>query len=79
MQAQRKSTYLIKLGKRTRGEKGDTLRSKTDPFLHTYYGGDAENDNDIINRVVELAAKKSVSPSQLSIAWLLNKQQVEMN
>jgi len=52
---------------------GETIRSQTDSLIKSRYNATRENDFDVIERVVELANKKKVSPSQLSLAWLMNK------
>jgi len=52
---------------------GETIRAETDAFSKQLYTGTRDNDFDIIERVVELANKKKVTPSQLSLAWMMNK------
>jgi len=65
-------------GKRKKDDllKGDTIRSETDQYTKFLYDRTRDNDFEIIERVVELAAKKKVTPSQLSLAWLLHKPNV---
>jgi len=67
-------------GTRTKEQitQGDTARSKTDPMIANMYGSPDTIDNDfqIVERVVELAKKKGVTPSQISLAWLLHQPQV---
>lgn len=58
-------------GNRTRDKSGETKRAKSDTFAHDMYFSDS--DFDIVDRVVELAKKKDVSPAQLALAWMLNK------
>lgn len=58
-------------GNRTRDKSGETKRAKSDTFAHDLYFSDS--DFDIVDRVVELAKKKDVSPAQLALAWILNK------
>ncbi len=58
-------------GNRTRSKSGDTLRSKSDEFAHNMYY--RETDFNIVNRVVELAGKHGVTPSQIALAWMTGK------
>ena len=58
-------------GNRRKEDRGDTLRSKTDEYSHMLYYNDA--DFKIAERTGELAARRSVSPSQIAIAWILHK------
>ena len=48
-------------------------RLELDAFAKTKYDATAEQDNLIINRVSELAEKKGVSMTEVSLAWLLTK------
>jgi 1-deoxyxylulose-5-phosphate synthase len=50
---------------------GATNRSKTDKYAHDLYY--SESDFKIVDRVVELADKHSVKPTQIALAWMLNK------
>jgi len=52
-------------------DQGNTIRAQTDVFGKKLYTD--ESDNVVIDRVVERAAKKGISPSTLSLAWLLHK------
>src|SRR5439155_22738106 len=56
-------------GNRRKGELGDTARAKTDDFAHRLYYSDA--DFTIADRVVELAKRRGVKPTQIALAWLL--------
>jgi aryl-alcohol dehydrogenase (NADP+) len=58
-------------GNRTREKSGDTARAKTDKFAHEMYY--QNNDFDIVDRVTELAKKKSGSSAQIALAWLLHQ------
>jgi aryl-alcohol dehydrogenase-like predicted oxidoreductase len=58
-------------GNRRREDKGETIRAKTDDFAHTLYY--ADSDFTIAERVVALAAKRGVKPTQIALAWLLAK------
>ncbi|MDD3184154.1 MAG: aldo/keto reductase [Anaerostipes sp.] len=48
-------------------------RLKEDAYAHLKYDGTAEVDNKIIERVAEVAEKKGVSMTEISLAWLLTK------
>ncbi|MEW6737645.1 MAG: aldo/keto reductase [Acidobacteriota bacterium] len=48
---------------------GETLRSKTDDYAHKLYYTDA--DFAIVDRVVELAQRRGVKPTQIALAWIL--------
>ena len=58
-------------GNRRREDKGETIRAKTDDFAHGLYY--ADSDFTIAERVVEVAAKRGVKPTQIALAWLLSK------
>jgi len=58
-------------GNRRREDKGETIRAKTDDFAHALYY--ADSDFTIAERVVALAAKRGVKPTQIALAWLLAK------
>jgi aryl-alcohol dehydrogenase-like predicted oxidoreductase len=59
-------------GSRKKGEKTDTLRGQS-MELELPFMNPKELDWLVIDRVVELAAKKGVSPAQLALAWNLSK------
>lgn len=50
---------------------GPTQRSATDKYAHDLYY--TESDFTIVARVVELAKKRGVKPTQIALAWMLNK------
>lgn len=54
----------------------ETARSKTDFIARAKYDTTMDTDNQIIERVNELALGYQVAPSTVSLAWLLNKPQV---
>ena len=55
----------------------DTLREKTDAFLqHLVRSRDDKVDEEIINRVEEIAKKMGKSMAQVAIAWTLSKKDV---
>ena len=58
-------------GNRSRDDKGETPRAKSDDFAHDMYYSDA--DFDVVDRVKEIAAKRSVKPAQVALAWLFHK------
>ena len=61
-------------GRLARAEwKTDTIRSKTDKAAMGKYDKTQEQDKIIAGRVNELAKKKGVAMSQISLAWLLAK------
>jgi len=61
-------------GNRNRETKGETTRSKSDVFAHSMYYQDS--DFKIVDRVVELADRHGVRPTQIALAWLLHKRGV---
>ena len=58
-------------GNRRREDLGDTTRARTDDFASRLYYSDA--DFAVVGRVVELAAKRGVKPTQVALAWVLAK------
>src|SRR4051812_32438640 len=58
-------------GNRRRADHGATTRAKTDAFAHEMYY--APSDFTIADRLVEVAAKRHVQPTQIALAWLLAK------
>lgn len=62
-------------GNRTRDKGGETTRAKSDPFAHDMYYQDA--DFQVVDRVVELAARMGHRPAQVALAWVLNQQGVD--
>lgn len=58
-------------GTRSRDEWGDTKRAKSDTMAQEQYYGDL--DFNIVDRVVEIAEQRGVSPAQVSLAWLLHQ------
>jgi aryl-alcohol dehydrogenase (NADP+) len=58
-------------GNRRREDKGETVRARTDDFAHALYY--ADSDFTIAERVVEVAARRGVKPTQIALAWLLGK------
>ena len=59
-------------GNRKRGgERTATPREQSDQFAHNLYYTDA--DFDVVERVVEVARARGVSPAQVALAWLLRQ------
>lgn len=58
-------------GNRRKEDFGETVRAKTDPFAHSMYYQDA--DFQVVERVVELAARAGHKPAQVALAWILNQ------
>jgi len=50
---------------------GETTRAKTDEFARQLYY--AESDFTIVERVVDVATRRGLSPAQVSLAWLLKQ------
>jgi aryl-alcohol dehydrogenase-like predicted oxidoreductase len=55
-------------GKLTRPWDETTTRKETDDFGRTLY---RDEDRAVVDRVLELAAKRDLSPAQIALAWLL--------
>jgi aryl-alcohol dehydrogenase (NADP+) len=58
-------------GNRQKKGYGETVRAKTDEFAHNLYYD--EGDFEIVDRVVDLAKARGVSPAQIALAWLLHQ------
>ena len=58
-------------GNRKRGEKSASLRDQHDTWGHTLYV--ADQDYDVVDRVVEVAKQKGVKPIQVALSWIVNK------
>lgn len=58
-------------GNRSREEWGETRRAKSDDFAHRLYYED--EDFQVVDRVLEIAKAKGVTPAQVALAWLLHK------
>ena len=62
-------------GSRKRGsERTATAREQSDVFAHDLYYTDA--DYDVVDRVIEIASARGVSPAQIALAWLLRQPDV---
>jgi aryl-alcohol dehydrogenase (NADP+) len=58
-------------GSRQQGRRDASIREKHDSFGHSLYY--AESDYEIAGRVVEVANKRGVLPTQVALAWLLRQ------
>jgi aryl-alcohol dehydrogenase-like predicted oxidoreductase len=58
-------------GNRRGSDKGETPRAKTDDFAHKLYY--ASSDFRIVDRVIEVASARGVTPAQIALAWILHK------
>jgi aryl-alcohol dehydrogenase (NADP+) len=58
-------------GNRSREEWGDTSRAKSDDYAHRMYY--QESDFTVVERVIGVAKKLGVTPSQIALAWLLHQ------
>jgi aryl-alcohol dehydrogenase (NADP+) len=61
-------------GDRKRGGGGETVRSNSDPFGNSLYFRD--EDFTVAECAAELAKERSVSASQIALAWILSKRYV---
>ena len=50
---------------------GETLRARTDEYAHGLYY--AASDFQVVDRVVELARRREVTPAQIALAWILRQ------
>lgn len=58
-------------GNRTREDWGATPRAKSDGFAHDMYY--QESDFTVVERVIEIAEQRGITPSQIALAWLLHQ------
>ncbi len=58
-------------GNRSRDDRGETVRAKTDGFAHNMYYRD--DDFAVVDRLSAVAAKRGVGNAQVALAWLLSK------
>ncbi|MBS0232467.1 MAG: aldo/keto reductase [Proteobacteria bacterium] len=50
-----------------------TERAKSDPFAQRLYEKSKQLDKPVVDRVVEIARARGVSPAQVALAWMLHK------
>lgn len=60
-------------GQLARPPQAGTVRSNTDEYAKSLYGGTAAADDKVIARVQTMAAAKGVPPARIALAWLLHK------
>ena len=61
-------------GRLARPWKADsTKRTETDRFGNTMYSKTEESDEQVVNKLVEIAEKRGVPQAQVALAWLLSK------
>lgn len=66
--------YSALAGGRLSKRPGETSkRLETDSYAHLKYDSTAQQDSVIINRVAEIADKRGVTMTQVSLAWLLTR------
>lgn len=58
-------------GSRKREGEDETRRAKSDDFAKSLYY--RETDFEIVDRVLELAQRRGVTPAQIALAWMLHK------
>jgi aryl-alcohol dehydrogenase-like predicted oxidoreductase len=59
------------MGNRSRENRGDSLRAKTDAYAHALYY--QPSDFDVVDRITEIARKRGISNAQVALAWLLQQ------
>ncbi|HST66054.1 MAG TPA: aldo/keto reductase [Mycobacteriales bacterium] len=60
-------------GTRTRADRGRTTRGGADPLADSTYRDD---DFDVVDAVVRVAAERGVPPAQVALSWLLSREAV---
>ncbi|MBT9329887.1 aldo/keto reductase [Paracidobacterium acidisoli] len=61
-------------GNRSRQDRGETVRAKTDDFAQGLYYRDS--DFTVVERITEIAKKRGVSNAQVALAWMLGKPEI---
>jgi len=54
-------------------DKPSTERASSDEFATTLYGKTAAADRAVVERVIEIAARRGAPPSQIALAWVLRQ------
>jgi aryl-alcohol dehydrogenase-like predicted oxidoreductase len=60
-------------GSRSRADRGATVRGGSDPLADSFY---RDEDFDVVDAVVEVAAGRGVPPAQVALSWLLSREAV---
>jgi aryl-alcohol dehydrogenase-like predicted oxidoreductase len=60
-------------GRLTRGWDESTERQRTDEVGKTLYTAAVEADRQVVERVIEIAARRGVKPAIIALAWVLHK------
>jgi aryl-alcohol dehydrogenase-like predicted oxidoreductase len=63
-------------GRLTRPWDSSTARSETDEFGRSLYAATAENDREVVEAVLGVAADRGLPPAQIALAWVLAKPMV---
>jgi aryl-alcohol dehydrogenase (NADP+) len=58
-------------GNRSREDRGETLRAKTDAYAHDLYY--QPSDFDVVDRITQVARARGVSNAQVALAWILQQ------
>jgi len=58
-------------GNRSKEDRGETVRAKTDDFAHNLYYQDS--DFEVVRRVSEVAQRRGVPNAQVALAWVLQQ------
>ncbi|KAI8359098.1 NADP-dependent oxidoreductase domain-containing protein [Choanephora cucurbitarum] len=59
------------------GKNRNTSRTESDSRISRYFGKEEKDvNNQIVDRVIELAEKHGCTPSQVAIAWMLTKSEI---
>jgi 1-deoxyxylulose-5-phosphate synthase len=61
-------------GNRSKQDRGETIRAKTDDFAHGMYYRDS--DFTVVDRVTEIASRRGASNAQVALAWMLSKPEI---
>jgi len=61
-------------GDRRKPGEGETERARTDDFAHQMYY--REGDYEVLERAIQLARQRGVTPAQIALAWLLHQEGV---
>jgi aryl-alcohol dehydrogenase (NADP+) len=59
------------MGNRSREDRGETLRAKTDEYAHSLYY--QPSDFDVVDRIAQVVRARGVSNAQVALAWVLQQ------